>query len=128
MLGSVSIQTFQRWQSLHGTVVPAIIYQKLGKEGSGSSGRYYLKARFQQPQSGALYTRILTNRSTHDDLSVGQQVDVCYAHDPQQTLLSSEWSLTGKSVVIIVAGFGLLLNGLSANKALRKRRNGYLPE
>lgn len=129
MLGGVAIQTIQRWQILHGTAASAIIHQKLGKKGAGSSGRYYLRARYVQPQGNVSYTRITTDRSTHHDLSLGGPVQVRYVHDPQNALLASEWSFTIKSLVIILVGLMLLFDGLSANQTWRnRRRDGYLPD
>jgi hypothetical protein len=130
MLAAVVLLVARRWQQLHGTVVPAVIYQKLGKVGSGSSSRYRLVAKYQQPQGKFSYTQLTTNHAIYDEVSVGQPVSVGYAHNaPQSALLASEWSFSGYLIVLAVVGLATLLNGLSDNKAWRnRRRDGYLPD
>lgn len=122
-------KTGQRWRTLHGTQVPASVYQHLGKEGSGNSGTYYLIIKYQRPQGNEFYARVVTDRSTHDDLSIGTPVQVCYSNnDHQNALLASEWSFTGKFMVVSIVSLILLLDGLSANREWRSRRpDGYLP-
>ena len=128
LLSTTAISVAKRWQQLHGTTVSAVIYRKLGKEGSGSSGRYFLLVKYQQPQGNTRYTRITTDRSTHNNLSLNEQVQVCYADYPQNALLASAWSLNGNLTVIVLVSLTLLLQALSANKAWRNlRRDGYLP-
>lgn len=127
-LASIAWKVSQRWQVLHGTEALAEVYQKLGKEGSGSSGRYYFIARYQTPQANAFYARVETDRSTHDELLLGTPVRICYAgSNHQNTLLTSEWSYSGKLLVATGAILVVLLNGLDAQHTWRRRRrNGYL--
>lgn len=130
LLASVSLLVARRWQQLHGTVVSAIIYQKLGKVGSGTSGQYRLVAKYRQPQGNSPYARLTTSRSTYDAVSVGESVRVGYARNaPQNALLASEWSFSGYLMFLTLVGLVMLLNGLGANKAWRnRRRDGYLPD
>lgn len=128
VLASIPQFIVERWQVLHGTEASAVVYQKLGKEGSGSSGIYYLIAKYQQPQENEFYARVVTDRSTHNSLALGEQIRVCYAKDHQNTLLSSEWSFSGKLILLTVVCLMLLFDGLTANHAWRhRRRDGYLP-
>lgn len=128
LMATVLLLVTRRWQQLHGTVVPAIVYQKLGKEGSGSSTRYHLVAKYQQLQSNALYSRITTSSGTYDDLAVGQQVQIGYALDPKNALLTSEWSFSGYLLILALVSLIMLANGLNDNKTWRnRRRDGYLP-
>ena len=128
MMAMVLLLVARRWQQLHGTVVPAVIYQKLGKEGSGSSTRYHLVTKYQQPQGNTLYSRITTSSGTYDDLAVGQQVQVGYALDPKNALLASEWSFSAYLMVLALVSLVMLVNGLHDNKTWRnRRRDGFLP-
>ncbi|RPD47150.1 DUF3592 domain-containing protein [Hymenobacter sediminis] len=122
-------KTGQRWRTLHSTQVPATVCRHLSKEGSGSSGVYYLIVKYQRPQGNEFYARVVTNRSTHDDLSIGTSVQVCYSNnDHQNALLASERAFTGKLVVVSIVCLILLFDGLGANREWRSRRpNGYFP-
>ena len=130
LLATVLLLVARRWQQLHGTVVPAVIYQKLGKVGSGTSGQYRLVAKYRQPQGNSPYALLTTSRGTYDAVSVGQSVRVGYARNvPQSALLAFEWSFSGYLMVLSLVGLVMLLNGLNDNKAWRnRRRDGYLPD
>ena len=129
LLATVLLLVARRCQQLHGTVVPAIIYQKIGKEGSGSSTQYHLVAKYRQPQGNAWYCRITTSSVTYDDLAVGQQLQVGYARNPENSLLASEWSFSGYLMVLALVGLVMLSTGLNDNKTWRnRRREGYLPD
>lgn len=130
LLASISLLVARRWQQLHGTVVSAIIHQKLGKVGSGTSGQYRLVAKYRHPQGNCSYARLTTSRSTYDAVSVGESVRVGYAHNaPQNALLASEWSFNGYLMFLTLVGLIILLSGLDDNKAWRnRRRDGYLPD
>ncbi|MDQ2794087.1 MAG: hypothetical protein M3Y12_08775 [Bacteroidota bacterium] len=128
LMATVLLLVFRRWQQLHGTVVPAIICQKLGKEGSGSSTQYYMVAKYQQPQSNTFYSRITTNSGTYDDLAMGAQVQIGYASNPKNAPLTSEWSFSGHLMLLALVSLVMLVTGLNDNKTWRnRRRDGYLP-
>ena len=120
----------QRWKMLHGAQAVAVVHRQLGKEGSGSGGVYHIVAKYRQPQGPALFARIATDRSTHDKLIPGTEVQVGYEKNrPQQALLASEWSFDGKSIVMSLATLVLLFSGINASQTWRhQRRDGYLPD
>ncbi|SNC68475.1 hypothetical protein SAMN06265337_2333 [Hymenobacter gelipurpurascens] len=123
-------KTGQRWRILHGTKAPAKVYQHLGKEGSGSSGVYYLLVKYQHRQGNALQARVVTDRYTHDSLQEGATVKVCYfGQDHQNTLLATEWAFSGQLMVISAGCLLCLFDSISTNREWRNRRpDGYLAD
>ncbi|RYU80728.1 hypothetical protein [Hymenobacter persicinus] len=129
LAASVSWKAWQRWQILHGTRAAAHVYQKLGKDGSGSSGKYHLIVKYDHPQGREFYARVETDRSTHHDLALDAPVEVCYHLDHQQALLADEWSLSAKLLCLLLISLFLLHDGWGANHRWRhRRRDGYLPD
>jgi len=121
-------KAWQRWQILHGTQAAARVYLKLGKEGSGSSGTYYLVVKYRHPQGQEQYARVSTDRSTHNALPLGAPVQVSYHLDHQNALLADEWVFSGQLLVLLGVGLVLLSDSWGANHRWRhRRRNGYLP-
>ena len=120
----------QRWQMLHGVRAAAVVQMQLGKEGSGSSGVYHIVVKYQQPQGRELFGQVATSRSTHNELVPGTPVQVCYAEKkPRNALLASEWSFSGKLMLITAVSLWLFFGGIGAAKDWRnRRRDGYLPE
>ncbi|MCB2409851.1 DUF3592 domain-containing protein [Hymenobacter lucidus] len=100
----------KRWRMLHGTPAAAVVHQRLGKEGSGSSGVYTLVVRYSPPQQHQQFAQVSTDRSTSDSLPPGTPVQVCYrSTDPANALLSTEqsysWQLMGITLVCLVVFF-----------------------
>ncbi|WP_324672791.1 hypothetical protein [Hymenobacter sp. GOD-10R] len=106
-----------RWRVLHGDQAPATVYQLLGKQGSGSSGVYEMRVRYEHPQRGLVTALVQTSHSQHDAMNVGMPIDISYISTaPFEALPTAETSVTWQYGIALLVSLMLMAPLLNTSR------------